>query len=146
MFITVLTAFVIETVDQFKPEAADISNQLLLAIYQNQLAAAQNTSAHIIDTVALFKQDPTIYQNAIFSNLILFADLALAVIVSVIALFAKLWLINYSSKVNSAGSPYERAMRRQDAYNGALAWRLGAIINALPFLLLLPVFTFGFFI
>ena len=139
-----ITAFVIETVHQFKPEAANISNQLL-AIYQNQLAAWQNTSAHIIEAVALFKLDPEIYDHAIFSNLILFADLALAVIVSVITLFAKLWLINYSTQVNSAGSPYERAMRRQKAYSGALAWRLGAIINALPFVLLLPVFTFGFF-
>ena len=52
---------------------------------------------------------------------------------------AKLWLVSYSHQVFSFGSPYERAMRRQEAYNGVLAWNLNAIINALPIIIIISL-------
>jgi len=147
LFIAVLTAFVVGTAQQFQPDPATISNHLLVAIYNNQLAFLQNNSTlDIIDTVALFQQDPADRRKAVFYNALLFGDLALSVIVSMIALFAKLWVISYNGQVNSSGSPYERAMKRQEAYGGVLAWRLGPIIDSLPFLLLIAVFTFGIYI
>ena len=39
-------------------------------------------------------------------------SLSLSITVSVIALVAKLWLVNYSHQVFSVGSPYDRAMKR----------------------------------
>jgi len=115
-------------------------------MYKNQLAALQNSSPDIIDTAALFQQDPAGHHKAVVHNALLFGDLALSIIVSMIALFAKLWVISYNHQVNSSGSPYERAMKRQEAYSGVLAWRLVPIIGSLPFLLLIAVFMFGMFI
>ena len=54
-------------------------------------------------------------------------SLSLSITVSVIALVAKLWLVNYSHQVFSVGSPYDRAMKRQEAYNGVLEWNLGGV-------------------
>jgi hypothetical protein len=59
---------------------------------------------------------------------------------------AKLWLVSYSHQVFSFGSPYERAMRRQEAYNGVLAWNLNATINALPIVLIISLAMFAIFI
>ena len=146
MFTAVVTAFAIETAQQFQPDPAYISTQLLVAMYKNQLAALQNSSPDIIDTASLFQQGPADYHKAVFNNALIFGDLALSVIVSMIALFAKLWVISYNDRVNASGSPYERAMQRQEAYSGVLTWKLGAIIDSLPFLLLIAVFMFGMFI
>lgn len=146
MFLSVLAAFVVGTSEQLQRDPADISNQLLLAIYQNQLAYLQNTSADTINITALFQPDPTDRHNAVVYNSLLYADLAVSIVVSMIALFAKLWVISYDHEVNSSGSPYERAMKRQEAYSGVIAWRMKQIINSLPFLLLIAVFMLGVFI
>ena len=60
------------------------------------------------------------------------------------ALAAKLWLVSYTHDAFSAGSPYDRAMKRQEEYNGFLAWRMGAVINTLPVILLIALIMFGF--
>jgi len=138
LFISVLTAFVVVAAPQFDRNPVDISNQLLLAIVNHE-----NTSLSIKD---LSQPDHKERHKAVVDNALLFGDLALSIVVSMIALFSKLWVINYSHQVNSSGSPYERAMKRQEAYSGVLAWRLGEIIDALPFLLLIAVFVLGIFI
>ena len=59
---------------------------------------------------------------------------------------AKLWLVSYSHQALSVGSPYDRAMKRQEAYNGILVWNMGAVINILPLILLIAVILFGIFV
>ena len=131
------------TVQKSQSEPADITNQLLVAIYTNQLAALQNSSPAIINTTALLQQAE---YKAVVYNEFLFTDLNFSIIVSMITLFAKIWVINYGHQVNSPGSPYERAVKRQEAYSGVLVWKLGEIIDLLPFLLLIAVLMLGIFI
>ena len=59
---------------------------------------------------------------------------------------AKLWLVSYSHQVFSVGSPYERAMKRQEAYNGVLVWNLGGVINMLPVILLITLYLFEIYV
>ena len=59
---------------------------------------------------------------------------------------AKLWLVSYSRQAFSVGSPYDRAMKRQEAYNGLLVWNIGGVINVLPVILLIALYLFGFYI
>ena len=59
---------------------------------------------------------------------------------------AKLWLIRYSRRVASSGTPYERAIRRQETYNGVVAWRLREIIESLPLLISMAVVLFALYI
>ena len=63
-----------------------------------------------------------------------------------IAVVAKLWLVSYSHQVFSVGSPYDRGMRRQEAYNGVLVWNMGGVINMLPVILLIALYLFGFYL
>jgi Family of unknown function (DUF6535) len=85
-------------------------------------------------------------REAVVANALLYCSLAVSAVVSIVALTTKLWLISYNNRVSSTGSAYERAMKRQVAYNGALAWKLDAIINALPLMLLVSLFMFATFI
>lgn len=146
LFTAVLTTFVVGTASQFTRDPAAISNDLLVAIYKQLVAISNNSTAPVIDTSGLFKQDPTALANAISSNAFLLASLAINVLVSTTALTTKLWLVTYSKRVSAPGSPYERAMRRQRAYNGLLKWKMGAVIGSFPLMVLISVILFGIFI
>ena len=130
------------TVSQFKRNPAEISNDLLFEIYNNQ----KNSSLESLNRGDFFDQKPEEHHKAVVYNALLYADLALSIVVSMIALFAKIWVINYRDQVNSSGSPYKRALERQEAYNGVLAWRMIQIIDSLPFLLLIAVFMLGVYV
>ena len=77
---------------------------------------------------------------------LLYPSLALSIVASLLAASAKMWLLRYSRRVSSSGTPYERAIRRQDIYDGAVAWRLKEIIESLPLLLSIAVVLFGIYI
>jgi len=130
------------TVSQFKRDPAEISNDLLFEIYNNQ----KNGSSETLNRGDFFDQKPGEHHKAVIYNALLYADLALSIVVSMIALFSKIWVINYRDQVNSPGSQYKRALERQEAYNGVLAWRMIQIIDSLPFLLLIAVFMLGVYV
>lgn len=77
---------------------------------------------------------------------LLYPTLAISVIASLLAVFAKMWLLRYSRRLASSGTPYERAIRRQEAYDGAVAWRLKEIIESLPLLIGIAVTLFALYI
>ena len=105
-----------------------------------------NISIPPVDTTSFFFLSEGDYDAAVYQNTLLYVSLSLSIIVSVIALAAKLWLVSYSRQVFSIGSPYDRAMRRQEAYNGALVWNMEGVINMLPVILLVALYLFGFYI
>lgn len=78
--------------------------------------------------------------------MLLYPSLALSIMTSLLATSAKMWLLRYSRRVASPGTPYERAIRRQEAYDGAVAWRLKEIIELLPLLVALAVVMFALYI
>ena len=63
-----------------------------------------------------------------------------------VAMAAKLWLIEYIRWVREAGSSYRLAMRRQKAFGGMRAWKLHRTIDSLPIWVLIAVSLFGAFI
>ena len=83
---------------------------------------------------------------SIHLNTLLYPSLAIAIIASLLGSFAKLWLIRYSRTVASSGTPYERAIRRQETYDGIVAWRLKEIIESLPLLISMVVVLFALYI
>ena len=115
-------------------------------IYKQLAAQANNTPIPLVDTDSLFNQNQGDLDNAIATNALLYTSLALCIVVSVIALAAKLWLVSYSDRVFSVGLSYEKAMKRQEAYSGVVAWKMGTAINAMPLILLAVLVIFGFFI
>ena len=90
--------------------------------------------------------DPNQQRNAIQLNALLYPCLSISIITSLLAACAKLWLLRYSRRVTSSGTPYERAIRRQEIYDGAVAWRLKEVIESLPLLISIAVTLFGLYI
>ena len=146
LFISVLTSFIIQTSSQLHKDPATITNDLLVVIYKQLAAQANNTPIPLVNTDSFFTLDKADYNSAVAWSALLYISLSLCIVISVMALAAKLWLVNYSHRAFSVGLPYERAMKRQEAYNGILAWRMGTIINAMPLMLLAVLLIFGFFI
>jgi hypothetical protein len=96
--------------------------------------------------MSYFNQSKADYDAAVAQNILLYSSLSLSIIVSVIALVAKLWLVSYSRQAFSVGSPYDRAMKRQEAYNGLLVWNMEGVINISPVILLIALYLFGFYV
>ena len=121
-----------------------------MAIYNQLVAQSNNTSIPRVDTESYFNQSKIQSKieldAAVNQNTLLYTSLALSIIVSVIALVAKLWLVSYSRQAFSVGSRYDRAMKRQEAYNGVLVWNLGGVINMLPVVLLIALYLFGIYV
>jgi Family of unknown function (DUF6535) len=144
-----LTPFITGNSNPFKVDPPTLTNNLLVAIY-NQLAVQYNHTTikpFDFDTSNVFDLEPNELKQAIITNALLYIALAISTVVSMVALAAKLWLVNYSRRtIETVGSHYERAIRRQEAYNGVIEWKMVAVINTLPLMLLVALVMFGFFI
>jgi hypothetical protein len=147
IFLSVLNTFVVDTSKQFNPDPADIQNKLLNATYHMMAAHYNNTTIPLANTTDFFTLNSKAYNRAVISNALLYTSIALCIVVSVISLAAKLWLVTYSERTfKLVGLPYDRSVERQKAYNGVVAWKMEAVINFMPLLLLIAVVMFGFYI
>ena len=145
--ISVLTSFITNnSTTQLKRNPADITNDLLVAIYNQTVAQSNNISITPVNPMSFFSLSQNDYDAAVTQTALLYVSLSLSIVVSFIALAAKLWLVSYSRQAFSVGSPYDRAMKRQEAYNGVLVWNMGGVINMLPVILLIALYMFAYFV
>jgi hypothetical protein len=82
----------------------------------------------------------------VYQNWLLYTSLTFSILVAALAMAAKLWVVRYSREVTTSGPPHASAKRRQEVYNGVLAWRMENYIDAMPLLALTAVLLFVFFI
>jgi len=137
----VLTAFIIQISSRFRPDPQDVTNQLLLAIYEHKM----NPSTPI-EFEKFLKLDDSKFKRVVFLSTLLYTSLAISVAVAAVAMAAKLWVIRYKHEVSALGPPRLRARRRQEVYDGSIAWKLDKCIEALPVMALIAVVLFSFFI
>jgi hypothetical protein len=143
LFIAVLTAFVIETRKSFESDPAEVTNEILMLIF-NKLSNS-SSGPETID-LATFEIKQKEFSVATIHNGLLFVSLALSIAISIIAMAAKIWLVRYIGWVREPGSEYNRAMKRQEVYTGMQRWKLHRVIDSLPLFTLVAVFLFGLFI
>jgi len=145
LFIAVLTSFVIETQKTFSRDPDEVTNDLLVLILK-MLSNSSSVPEIFLELERVTELGSDDYGKAVRLNALLFVSLALAVAISMTAMAAKLWLIRYISWVRSPGPPYDRAMKRQEAFSGFESWKFERVINSLPLFALIAVFFFGVFI
>src|ERR1700733_12833447 len=147
LFIAILTSFAIETQKLFYPDQATVTNKLLVLILNTLSNSSSVSNISLEDELDMvMKLGPKDYSTAVTLNALLFVSLALAIVISMGAMAAKLWLIRYISWVHSHGSPYDRAMNRQEAFGGLESWKFHRAIYSLPLFTLAAVFFFGAFV
>jgi hypothetical protein len=150
LFSAVVTSFLIEASKGLQRDPVGTTNDTLnttntiLVVISRQLSSFNSGTFAAPDLPILSSQLPPFIpkkQDIVVISL-LYASLASCIISSAAALIAKLWLIDYRQVVGEPGAAYDRALRRQRAYSGLKAWRLGTVIAALPTLLLISVILF----
>ena len=95
-----------------------------------------NSSAPPVDPKSFFNMNANEQFNSTYAAWLLYPSLGIAIFAALLGTCAKMWLIRYSQTVASpGGTPYERAIRRQETYDGIVAWRLKEIIESLPVLI-----------
>ena len=146
LIIAVLASFIIDTSQQLKPNPAEVTNKLLIAIYDQLIAQANNASHTRIDTDTIFHLDKSDQDHAVLCNGLLYSSLGLCSVAAVLALVAKLWVTSYGNRISSGETPHKRAMARQKAYSGVLIWKMEGVIQLLPLILLFALVVFGFFV
>jgi len=147
LIIAVLASFIIDTSQQLQSDPVDVTNKLIIAIYDQLVAQANNnTSLTRINIDDISKLDKSDYKHAVLCNALLYSSLGLCSVAALLALAAKLWVTSYGQRISSGETPHERAMARQKAYSGVLVWRMGAVIQSLPLILLIALVVFGFFV
>ena len=137
-----LTAFITQTASRFRPDPQEVTNQLL-AIYNHNTNPNPSTP---INVEKFFKLDDNKLKHAVFLNSILYTSLAISVAVAAVAMAAKLWIVRYKHEVSVPGPPRLRATRRQEGYDGTIAWRLDKCIEAIAVYTLIAVVFFAIFI
>jgi hypothetical protein len=145
LFIAVLASFIIDTQKLYSRDPTEVTNELLVHIL-NQLLNSSSVPQIPFDITQVKPPKQSDVHTAMILNTLLFVSLALAIVISMMAMASKLWLIRYISLVREPGSSYDRAMKRQEAFNGFKSWKFHRVINTLPLLVLLAVFLLGAFI
>ncbi|KAJ7110276.1 hypothetical protein C8R43DRAFT_904489, partial [Mycena crocata] len=135
LFSAVVTAFVIETLQDLGPSAQDLTNDLLLGVIHAINNPQSNTSQPNVKPVE-FVASP----NNVLVNGLWFTSLACALGDAAIAMLIKQWLNAYS-----AGLPASHQLRsrmRQHRFNALIRWKTPEIIGFLPFALSVCVMLF----
>ncbi|CAE6445163.1 unnamed protein product, partial [Rhizoctonia solani] len=142
LFSVILTALVIESYKNLKPDPADVSSRTLLVMSQSLWSLAngsQPTSPSPIPGVEAtpFKASP----SAICVNVLWFLSLSLSVAVSLISMLAKEWCLEFMS--GRTGPFGTQARRRQQRWDGIVEWRMKEVIVVLPSMIHLSLLLFA---
>ncbi|KAG8793215.1 hypothetical protein FRC12_003505 [Ceratobasidium sp. 428] len=131
LFSAISTAFVIESLNDLKPDPTEESARTLLLISQTLSAMTGNSS--LVPTAAQGSSDSTTFSppsSAVIVNILWLLSLSLSVAVSLIAMLAKEWCHKFMS--GRSGQAYEQARRRQLRWNGMEKWRMRDALTYLP--------------
>jgi hypothetical protein len=131
LLIAILTSFAIGTQKMFSRDPAEVTNELLVYIF-NKLSNSSSGPEFPLELDKVTKLGSDNHRKAVSLNLLLFVSLALSIVISMAAMAAKLWLIQYLKLIRSAAPPYDRAMKRQELFSGMESWKFRRVLNTLP--------------
>ncbi|KAG8793668.1 hypothetical protein FRC12_002072 [Ceratobasidium sp. 428] len=133
--------FVIESLEDLKPDYAESSAQTLLVIARALAEVANSSSVMPSKQVTLENPEFSPSRSAVIVNTLWFLSLSLSVAVSLIAMLAKEWCHKFMS--GRSGPAYEQARRRQHKWNGIEKWKMREVLTYLPGVLHLALLLFA---
>ncbi|KAF9269108.1 hypothetical protein L218DRAFT_1072754 [Marasmius fiardii PR-910] len=135
LFSAVLTTFIIQSYQDMATNPTDATNALLLELILLQFNNSDGASR-----ASAIVRDSKPSQEIHYVNGFWFAALACSLSTALISMLAKQWLQAYTPV--ASGSPRYRARNRHARYIQLQAWRVPAIINALPLMLHIALLLF----
>ena len=134
MFGGFLSAFLIFTIDQLKPDSTDISKDILLHI------SLQLSNSSVPPFV---EPEFSVSSSVAVVNTLLFTSLALVLVDAFLAMLIKGWLREFDRSRRSSNDPEERARIREIRLQGLERWRLAGLVALLPLLIQSSLILFG---
>ncbi|KIJ98881.1 hypothetical protein K443DRAFT_626334 [Laccaria amethystina LaAM-08-1] len=137
LFATILTAFVLETYKELKPD----QTQAIITTLQAGFNSLNNNGTSInpagVFPAAAF--NPT--ARSVRVNGCFFVALAFTLMSASGAMISKVWSSEYGRRATT-GSPYQQALRRQWHYKGLTVFYYQEVLDFLPFLLYSAIMMF----
>ncbi|CAE6401703.1 unnamed protein product [Rhizoctonia solani] len=142
LYSAILTAFVIESSKDLRPDYSQISAQALLTISQTLLSPkASPGSASVPGTSSAGISNFTPTTAAIMVNMLWFLSLGLSIAVTLITILAKEWC--YSFMTRRTGAKLTQGRLRQKRWDGIRYWKMEVIISMLPLLMHVALLLFA---
>ncbi|KAG8754087.1 hypothetical protein FRC11_006874 [Ceratobasidium sp. 423] len=141
LYSAILTAFVIESAKDLKPDYAELSARALLTI-SNSLLSPTSTSPDNESSAS--QADPPGFaptRTAVVVNTLWFLALGLSISVTLIAILAKEWC--YSFITRRTGANLTQGRLRQKRWDGIKWWKMEVIITMLPLLMHISLLLFA---
>ncbi|KAG2146358.1 hypothetical protein DEU56DRAFT_853453, partial [Suillus clintonianus] len=139
LFSAVSTSFIVAMESNLNPNPSDATNALLTQLVQiglGNLTAAGSAAAAPAST---WSPSPT----TVWIQMIAHASLSMSLLAAFGAVLGKQWLGYYKSNRYGRGSQEERGSRRQDKFDGLMAWYFIAVVQSFPVLLQISLLLFG---
>ncbi|KAF5381352.1 hypothetical protein D9615_008340 [Tricholomella constricta] len=140
LFSASLTAFIIESYKNLKPDPNDATILLLRRISQ-QLSDLSDASSSL-PTPTFPDASFTPSTSAIVCNLFWFLSLGLSLACALTATLAGQWTRRYLQATESRSIPSERARIREYLYQGLERFGMKAVVDTIPMLLHISLFLF----
>lgn len=140
LFSASLTAFIIESYKNLKPDPGDTTVHLLKQI-SNQLSDLSNASSSF-PAPSLSPNPFRPPTSALICNLLWFLSLGFSLACALTATLAEQWARNYLQATEHQSVPAERARIRAYLYRGIEQFRMRAVVDAVPMLLHSSLFLF----
>ncbi|EDR06104.1 uncharacterized protein LACBIDRAFT_329244 [Laccaria bicolor S238N-H82] len=136
LFATILTAFVLETYKELKPD----QTQAIITTLQAGFNGLNNNGTSIFPPPAAnLNFSPT--ARSVRVNGCFFVALAFTLMSASGAMISKVWCSEYGRR-STTGSPYQQALRRQWHYRGLIVFYYQEVLDFLPFLLYSAIMMF----
>ncbi|KAH7103548.1 hypothetical protein BKA62DRAFT_636001 [Auriculariales sp. MPI-PUGE-AT-0066] len=133
LFSAVSTSFLLEAQKQLQPDQITYLTSAFLAVHLNQ-------------TVAADALDPSAYVAPLAARWVTalwLVSLTISLFVSLLAILAKQWLEEYSSRMRAPAASHKRWALRHAAFNrGLQKWQMDMFIGSLPVALHVSLFIF----
>ncbi|CAE6420771.1 unnamed protein product [Rhizoctonia solani] len=141
VYSAILTAFVIESSKDLRPDYAEISARALLDISKALTSPETVPSNNEPSVSQAHPLDFTPTHAAIMVNTLWFLSLGLSIAVTLVAILAKEWC--YSFMTRRTGAKLTQGRLRQKRWDGIKSWKMEEIIFMLPFLMHIALLLFA---
>jgi hypothetical protein len=139
LFSAVSTTFIVAMESNLSPDPNDTTHALLTQLVQ--IGLGNFTAAGSTPVAPASTWSPS--TSTIRIQSIAYASLSFSLLAAFGAVLGKQWLGYYKSHRYGRGSQEERAKRRQDKFDGIVAWHFDAVVQSFPVLLQISLLLFG---
>ncbi|KAG1763874.1 hypothetical protein EDD22DRAFT_802050, partial [Suillus occidentalis] len=139
LFSAVSTTFIVAMESNLSPDPNDTTHALLTQLVQ--IGLGNFTAAGSTPVAPASTWSPSTINIRIQS--IAYASLSFSLLAAFGAVLGKQWLGYYKSHRYGRGSQEERAKRRQEKFDGIVAWYFDAVVQSFPVLLQISLLLFG---